>query len=104
MITTVEPTVRENKVVGYVFITTLKTAKEMYVYNQKTYTHSEYRTEIDNFIDENNLESFYMQHQPIFKDNGNVISKIEIFSIDSEKLEKEIVKFKEYFNTFLTII
>ena len=104
MITKVEPIVRENKVVGYIFSTTLTTAKEMYVYNQKTYTHTEYQTEIDSYIYDNNLESYYIVLKPTLKDNGNVICKIEISTIDSEKLEREIVKFKEYFNTFSTIL
>lgn len=104
METTIEPIVVENKVVGYILNTILTTAKEMYVYNQKTYTHTEYQTEIHSFMDENELESYYIRHQPILKDNGNVVYKIEIFTIDSEKLEREIVKFKEYFNNFLTIL
>ena len=103
MITTVETVERKGKVVNYVFNTVVKTAKDMYIYNQKTYLHTEYQTEIASFIDDNDLESHYVPTNPTLKENGEVICSIEIFSMDSEKLEREVKKFREYFNTFLTI-
>ena len=81
--------------------TVITTAKDMFIYNRKTYTHTEYRTEVDSFL-EDNCEWLFYSVYPFKIQDKDVIGTIVITNVDKIKLEKGFEIFSKYLNTFLT--